>query len=70
MARREPSHVRLVETCEPGVNSCAHAPGRSVELDDAYMSKAATIAGQPLAKAGFRLASLLNSIWPSGAPAQ
>jgi hypothetical protein len=57
-----------VEPCEPGVNSCAHAPGGPVELDDAYMSKAATIGGQQLAKAGFRLASLLNSIWPSGAP--
>ena len=30
-----------------------------MELDDAYMSKAATVAGQQLAKAGFRLASNL-----------
>jgi len=51
-----------VEPCEPSVNSCAHAPGGPVELDDAYMSKAATIAGQQLVKAEFRLASLLNSI--------
>jgi hypothetical protein len=29
------------------------------------MSKAATVAGEQLAKAGFRLASLLNGIWPS-----
>ena len=57
-----------VEPCEPGVNRCAHTPGAPVELDDAYMSKAATVAGQQLAKAGFRLASLLNSIWSTGAP--
>jgi hypothetical protein len=31
------------------------------------MSKAAIIAGQQLVKAGFRLASLLNGIWPRGA---
>ena len=59
-----------VEPCEPGVNSCAHAPGGPVELDDAYMNRAATIAGQQLAKAGFRLASLLNGIWLVGAPFQ
>ena len=59
-----------VEPCEPGVNSCVHAPGGPVKLDDAYMSTAATIAGQQLAKAGFRLASLLNSIWPNGALTQ
>jgi len=53
-----------VEPCEPEVNSCVHAPGGPVALDDAYMNKAATIAGEQLAKAGFRLASLLNGIWP------
>jgi len=55
-----------VEPCEPEVNSCVHAPGGPVTLDDAYMNKAATIAGEQLAKAGFRLASLLNGIWSSG----
>jgi S1/P1 Nuclease len=47
-----------VEPCEPEANSCVHAPGAPVALDDAYMNKAATIAGGQLAKAGFRLASL------------
>ncbi len=49
-------------------NSCAEAPAGPVHLDSAYMSKAATIAGQQLAKAGFRLASLLNSMWPNASP--
>jgi hypothetical protein len=31
------------------------------------MNKAATTAAQQLAKAGFRLVSLLNAIWPSSA---
>jgi uncharacterized protein YlxW (UPF0749 family) len=47
-----------------------HAPAGPVTLDDAYMNKAATIAGEQLAKAGFRLASLLNGIWSSGAASQ
>jgi hypothetical protein len=55
-----------VEPCQPEVDSCAHAPQGLVDLDSAYMSKAGTIAGQQLAKAGFRLASLLNGIWSSG----
>jgi len=65
-----------VEPCEPEVNSCVHVPGGPVALDDACMNKAATIAGEQLAKAGFRLASLLDDIWPSNtmirnyAPAQ
>ncbi len=54
-----------VEPCEPEVNSCVRAPGGSVTLNDAYMNEAAMIAGEQLAKAGFRLASLLNGIWPS-----
>jgi hypothetical protein len=58
-----------IEPCQQDVNSCAHAPAGVVDLDEAYMRKAATIAGQQLAKAGFRLASLLNCIWPSGSPA-
>jgi hypothetical protein len=59
-----------VESCEPELNSCVHAPEGPVVLDDAYMNKAATIAGEQLVKAGFRLASLLNGIWPGGAPRQ
>ncbi len=55
-----------VEPCQPEVDSCAHAPQGPVALDSTYMSKAGTIAGQQLAKAGFRLASLLNGIWPNG----
>ena len=55
-----------VEPCQPDVHSCTQAPNGPIDLDGSYMSKAATIAGQQLVKAGFRLASLLNTIWPSG----
>jgi hypothetical protein len=55
------------EPCEPEVNSCAHAPAGPLDLDGAYMNKAATVAGEQIVKAGFRLASVLNGIWPSGA---
>jgi hypothetical protein len=57
-----------VEPCESDNNSCANAPKGTVDLDSEYMSRAATVAGQQLAKAGFRLASLLNGIWPENAP--
>jgi hypothetical protein len=57
-----------IEPCDPSGDSCANAPKGTIDLDNAYMAKAATIAGQQLAKAGFRLASLLNAIWRSGAP--
>jgi hypothetical protein len=50
-----------VEPCEPDNNSCVNAPGGPLDLDGDYMNKAATIAGEQLAKAGFRLASLLRS---------
>ena len=56
--------------CEPDVHSCAHAPAGPVNLDTSYMNKAASTAGEQLAKAGFRLASLLNGIWSSGGPLQ
>ena len=59
-----------VEPCEPEVNSWVCAPGGSVALDDAYINKATTIACGQLAKAGFRLASLLTTIWSSGVPRQ
>jgi hypothetical protein len=57
-----------VEPCEPSLNSCAHPPEGPIELNDAYMDKASTIAGEQPTKAGFRLASLLNSIWLNSAP--
>jgi hypothetical protein len=59
-----------IEPCEPDVHGCAHAPAGPIDLDTSYTSEAATIAGQQLAKAGYRLASLLNGIWVSGTPAQ
>ena len=57
-----------IELCEPDVHSRAHAPAGPVNLDTTYMNKAASTAGEQLAKAGFRLASLLNNIWLSSAP--
>jgi hypothetical protein len=57
-----------VEPCEPDNSSCANAPGGPLDLDGAYMNKAATVAGEQLVKAGFRLASLLNGIWVSVTP--
>jgi S1/P1 Nuclease len=59
-----------VEPCMPEDNSCMNAPGGPLDLDGNYMNKAATIAGEQLAKAGFRLASLLNGIWVSSVPSQ
>jgi nuclease S1 len=53
-----------VEPCEPTVNVCINPAGRPVELDLSYLDRADAIAGHQLAKAGFRLASLLNEIWP------
>ena len=40
---------------------CSHEP--EVGLNSAYMDHAEVLAGHQLAKAGFRLASLLNEIW-------
>jgi S1/P1 Nuclease len=57
-----------VEPCQADNNTCTNAPAGPVHLDSAYLDKAATIAGEQLAKAGFRLASLLNSIWPNASP--
>jgi hypothetical protein len=50
-----------VEACEPANALCRNEP--AVDLDDAYLDHAEGIAGHQLAKAGFRLASLLNGIW-------
>ena len=52
-----------VEPCQPAANLCLNPLGRAVELDGSYLDRAEAIAGHQLAKAGFRLASLLNEIW-------
>jgi nuclease S1 len=52
-----------LEPCQPAVNLCLNPVGHAVELDSSYMNDAARVAGHQLAKAGFRLASLLNEIW-------
>ena len=56
------------EPCEPSLNLCRNPAGHAVELDSSYLDSADAIAGHQLAKAGFRLASLLNETWaqPSG----
>jgi hypothetical protein len=51
-----------VEPCEPPAGLCSREP--EVELSPRYLDRASIIAGHQLAKAGFRLASLLNEIWP------
>jgi hypothetical protein len=52
-----------IEPCQPTVNACLNPLGHSVELDSSYLDHADALAGHQLAKAGFRLASLLNEIW-------
>jgi nuclease S1 len=52
-----------VEPCQPTANVCINPAGHPVELDSAYLDHADAVAGHQLAKAGFRLASLLNGIW-------
>ena len=52
-----------IESCQPTVNACLNPLGHSVELDSSYLDHADVLAGHQLAKAGFRLASLLNEIW-------
>jgi nuclease S1 len=55
-----------VEPCEVPDLLCRTHP--NVDLSSTYMDQAGVIAGHQLAKAGFRLASLLNEIWtqPAG----
>ncbi len=53
-----------VEPCEPTVDTCANSPRGTFELSSAYLDRADEVAGHQLAKAGFRLASLLNNMWP------
>jgi hypothetical protein len=50
-----------VEPCEPPAAVCSNEP--EVDLTSAYMDRADVIAGHQLAKAGFRLAILLNGMW-------
>jgi S1/P1 nuclease/metal binding Ada-like protein len=50
-----------VEPCAPPDAVCSNEP--EVSLSSAYMDRADELAGHQLAKAGFRLASLLNEIW-------
>ena len=52
-----------IEPCQPTVNACLNPLGHPVELDSSYLDRADALAGHQLAKAGFRLASLLNEIW-------
>lgn len=54
-----------VEACEPEVISCANAPAGVIHLDSSYMDRESVVAGHQLAKAGFRLAGLLNTMWVS-----
>lgn len=57
-----------IEPCQPTANVCRNPLGRPVELDSSYLDHADAVAGHQFAKAGFRLASLLNGIWtqPAG----
>jgi hypothetical protein len=50
-----------VQPCEPPAAVCSNEP--EVDLTSAYLDRADVIAGHQLAKAGFRLASLLNGMW-------
>jgi S1/P1 Nuclease/Metal binding domain of Ada len=50
-----------VRPCDPPTAICGQEP--EVDLSSAYMNGADEIAGHQLAKAGFRLASLLNELW-------
>jgi S1/P1 Nuclease/Metal binding domain of Ada len=50
-----------VEPCDPPAALCSNEP--EVPMDSEYLDHADTVAGHQLAKAGFRLASLLNEIW-------
>ena len=52
-----------IEPCQPTANVCVNPAGHPVELDSTYLDHADAVAGHQLAKAGFRLASLLNEIW-------
>ena len=63
-----PLHLPI-EPCPSAVHGCSNAPDVTLDLDDSYLYHASVIAGHQLARAGFRLASLLNGIWSASAPA-
>jgi predicted nucleotidyltransferase component of viral defense system len=52
-----------IEPWQPTADVCSNVQARAVELDSSYMDHADAVAGHQLAKAGFRLPSLLNEIW-------
>jgi hypothetical protein len=56
------------EACKPDLTNCNLAPAEitnlSVNLSPDELKRESDIAARQLAKAGYRLASLLNSIWP------
>ena len=56
-----------IEPCQPTADFCLNPLGHAAELDSSYLDHAGAVAGHQLAKAGFRLASLLNQIWPQPA---
>jgi hypothetical protein len=56
-----------IEPCQPTADLCLNPLGHAAELDSSYLDHADAVAGHQLAKAGFRLASLLNQIWPQPA---
>lgn len=47
--------------CAP--KACEPAPGGPVVMSRTYMKTAAQVAGRQIAKAGYRLAALLNQLW-------
>jgi len=51
------------EPCRPKAQSCTNAPAQEIVIDDSYVRRESMVAGERLAKAGFTLAALLNSIW-------
>ncbi|MGH7923356.1 MAG: S1/P1 nuclease [Candidatus Binatus sp.] len=57
-----------IEPCQPTANLCLNPLGHAVELNSSYLDRADAVAGHQLAKAGFRLASLLNEIWALPVP--
>jgi hypothetical protein len=52
-----------LEPCQPTADACINPAGHPVELDSSYLDREDLVAGHQLAKAGFRLASLMNAIW-------
>jgi hypothetical protein len=51
------------------LHSCDPATSTPLTLSPAYMDREGQVAGRQLAKVGYRLAALLNQIWPSSSAA-